>query len=213
MESKGLRQYADVLSVTVAVFILDILLYSYFVQTNTNNDLFIFVDVIITFLAAATGRKLAGTTGFPVWKVSYAAGESRKSIIVSILIGIGIVGTNAFIMCNSNIDMIYWLSFSSVYQPLFVSIRAALTEETVFRLLIFPGVTRLANKISRSSTVSIVSGALASASAFGLFHNRFYLPFIFGLGICYIYKKNGLIPAMIIHFLADFIPFTLIYLK
>ena len=213
MESKGLRQYEDVLSVTLAVFILDILLYSYFVQTSTNNDLFILIDVIITVIAAVMGKKLAGAAGFPVWKVSYAAGKSRKSIIVSILIGIGIIGSNTFILCNYNTDMFSWLSFTNAYQPLFVSLRAALTEETVFRLLIFPGVTWLANKISRSCTVSIVLGALASASAFGLFHNGFYLPFIFGLGLCYIYKKNGLIPAMIIHFLADFIPFTLIYIK
>lgn len=214
MKSMGLRQYIDVLFVTLAVFILDILLYSYFLQTNANySNALIFVDVVIVLLALVFGRKVANRLEFPIWQVSYIVGMSKRSIIISILIGVGIVSTNTIILCNYDIDMIPWLRFNNIYQPLLLAIRAALTEEIVFRLLIFSLICKFTNDISKSSTICFISGALFSAIAFGLPHSGFYLAFIFGIGLCYIYKNNGLISAMMIHFLADFIPFTLIYLK
>jgi hypothetical protein len=214
MESRELRQYVDILSITLAVFTLDILLYGYFLQTNTNYiNTFIFVDVVIVLLSSIIGRKVAQKLELPVWWASYAEVESRRSIFISALIGIVIVGLNTFILCNYNIDRIPWLRFTDIYQSLFLALRAALTEEVIFRLLIFSVTVKLSSKLIKSNSICFIIGVSASAITFAMLHNGVYLSFIFGIGLWYIYRNTGLIPAMVIHFLADFIPFSLIYTK
>lgn len=214
MENKGLSQYQDALSITLAVFILDLFLYGYFLQTSTNfTNTHIFIDVVIVLLAFIIGRRVANSMGLPVWLLSNAVDRSRRSIYISALIGIVIVSSNTYILCNYNIDAVPWLRFTNVYQSLFLAIRAALTEEVIFRLFIFSVIVKLTNKITKSGIICFILGALVSAVTFAVLHNGSYLSFIFGIGLCYIYRNTGLMPAMAIHFLADFIPFTLIYMR
>jgi hypothetical protein len=214
MEGRKLRQYVDVLFIALAVFMLDVLLYSYFLQTNTNYiNTLIFVDVVAVLLSSIAGRKVAHSLDLPIWGVSYTEVESKRSIFISALMGIVIVSLNTFVLCNYNIDGIPWLKFTNIYQSLFLALRAALTEEVIFRFLIFSVIVKLSNRVIKSKGICFIIGVLISAITFAMLHNGFYLSFIFGIGLCYIYKNTGLIPAMIIHFLADFIPFSLIYTK
>lgn len=214
MGSKMLRQNADVFSAAIAVLFLDILLYNYFLQTSTDkSNTLALMDVIIISTSIILGKKVARQSEFPVWKTNCTTAQNKNGVIASMLMGIGIIGSNTLILYKHNIDMIPWISFTGLYQPLALAMRAALTEEIVFRLLIFSAVYKFVNKISKSSTICFFSGMLVSAIAFGLLHDGFYLSFVFGIGLCYLYKNNGLIPAMLVHFLADFIPFILIYMK
>lgn len=210
MGSKWSIQYLDALSIAIVVCILDLFLYSYFLQANIGDaNTLIFADVIIVFLAAVIGRRFAKDSGLPVWRRSHYS----KNVYISVLIGICIISLNTYILCSYNTDEISWLKFASAYQPLFLAIRAAITEEVVFRLLIFSFIIKLANKISKSNNVCFILGALISAAIFAMLHNGSFISFIFGIGLCYIYMNTGLIPAMIVHFLADAFPFLWIYIK
>ena len=213
MEIKAIKQYKDILITVLCVLILDILLKSYFIQNLGYSGYgFVVFDIIVILLAVTIGRLVIKELGFPMWRAKYSHDVDLKHIIASILLGVLIIISNTVIWSRSNGDMVSWISFSSYHQPIFLSLRAAVTEEIIFRLFIFSTVTLMASKISKSKMGPLVVGALVSSILFGLFHQGFYLPFIYAVMLCYVYRYNGLLLAMLIHFLSDAFPFILIYL-
>ncbi len=64
----------------------------------------------------------------------------------------------------------------------------------------------------RSQRAPLVVGALTSALVLGLIHPSFWSVFMIGLALTYIYYQRGLLPAMIVHFFTDAIPYTLVSL-
>lgn len=214
MEKKVSGQYVDVLSTAIIVLLIDLFLVGYFRMTDAyNNQAPIAADVLIVIAAILLGRRSVMLMGFPVWQVKYDWETSKTKFLISVLIGLCIVSLNAVILTNSDISNISWLKFSKFHQPYLLSLRAALTEELLFRFCIFSLISSIVSRFFISRTVVVICGALISSALFGLLHQGFYLSFIFGAGLCYIYRNNGLIFAMGVHFLADFIPFMLIYLR
>jgi len=205
-------QCVNVLSAVLTVLLLDVLLYNYFsVSGIYSNSNFIPLDIILIVSAISLGSRYAQKMGFPVWKPVYKDNENRKGLIKSVILGSCIVIINTLALTRSDAGNTTWLNFTGFYQPFLLSLRAALTEEILYRFCIFTVVTEFAHNVIRSGDISIAAGIIASSFFFGLQHQGFYFSFIIGAALCYIYKNNGLIFTMAVHFLADFIPFMIIY--
>lgn len=214
MERKVSGQYVDVLSTAIIVLFLDVFLIGYFSMTDAyNNHTPVAVDVLLVILAILLGRKTVKLMDFPVWQKKYYWEIDKRQFLISVLIGSCIILLNAMVLLNSDISSIAWLKFSKFHQPYLLALRAALTEELLYRFFIFSFIAEIVCRVFNSRAFGIISGTLISSFLFGLLHQGFYLSFVFGLGLCYIYKNNGLIFVMGVHFLADFIPFMLIYLR
>lgn len=214
MESKVSGQYTVVLSTSLAVLFIDVLLFNYFIVTGIySSSTFIPMDIILMVSAILLGSRNVRELGFPVWQPKYEDEGSKKRLLISILIGSCIVIANTLVLLSSDVSNVPWLRFSSFFQPFLVSLRAASTEELLYRFCIFSVASRITGSIVKSRTIGIAAGAILSSILFGLQHPGFYFSFVIGAGLCCIYKNNGLIFAMLVHFLADFIPFTMIFLR
>lgn len=93
-----------------------------------------------------------------------------------------------------------------------LAFRAAQNEEVIFRFFLFPLVAWGVRHFVRSRRVSLVTGAMASSLFFGLIHPGFFPAFLMGLALVYIYHQRGLLPAMVVHFFTDAIPYVLVSL-
>lgn len=105
-----------------------------------------------------------------------------------------------------------------------LSLSAALTEEVVFRLLFFSSFLYVLSWLFRpilsmnsgfSRWIPLTFSIVLSALLFGLVHGVFGFLFAFGAGIwlCLIFLRGGLESAVLAHFLANFVFFTLTYLR
>ena len=213
MKIKKINQYKDILIVVFCVIVLDILLKNYFVivYKETGYGLIIF-DAIISFFAIFIGKMAANVVGIPIWQTKYET-INKQHLLISIIIGVIMIAINTLIWNNNNADTVTWARFTDYFEPIYISLRAALIEELFFRLFIFSVVMLLVRKVSKSDIIALIAGALLSSIFFGLYHQGFYLGFLYGILLCYIYKHNGLVLAMIIHFLSDAVPFVVIYMK
>lgn len=207
-------QYVNVLYAVLTVLLLDVLLYNYFRAAGIyRNSNFIPIDIILIVSAISLGSRYAQKMGFPAWKPVYKDNENRRGLIVSVILGSFIVIINTLALTRSDAGNTTWLNFTDCYQPFLLSHRAALTEEILYRFCIFTVVTGFVHNEIRSRNISIAAGIITSSFFFGLQHQGFYFSFAIGAALCYIYKNNGLIFTMAVHFLADFIPFMIIYAR
>lgn len=60
-----------------------------------------------------------------------------------------------------------------------------------------------------SKRAPLIIGAVMPTFFFGLTHGGFLSAFFIGLALVYVYHQRGLLPAMIVHFFADAIPYVL----
>lgn len=213
MGNRKINQYLDIIIVVLFILVIDVLLKSYFetIYKASANGLIV-LDLVASILAIFFGRYAAIAIGLPIWQVKYN-NETKKQILFVILLGAAMVALNTLIWYKSDSNIVSWTRFSNIAEPIFVSMRAALTEEVFFRLLGFSVISLVASKLTQSTIYPFIIGALLSSAIFALYHQGFYLAFVYGLLLCYIYKRNGLLSAMAIHFLSDVIPFIMIYMK
>jgi hypothetical protein len=138
-----------------------------------------------------------------------------EKFAVFIVLLLFIVGLN-FLMNFSNyysnpnikdVPLLRELSKIGSSGALALSLRAGVNEEIPFRLFGISLVTFLLTKIKVKREGSLVVAIVISSIFFGLVHPSFPLPFFFGLLLGFLYTQYGLVPVMIIHFLADFFPF------
>lgn len=91
-----------------------------------------------------------------------------------------------------------------------LSLRAAIIEEPLFRLLlgslITLGISRLAAKAQSETRTQV--GMLITGALFCLLHPN-WAGLVGGIGMSLIYFRTGLAPAMVVHFLADIVPYAL----
>jgi membrane protease YdiL (CAAX protease family) len=114
-------------------------------------------------------------------------------------------------------------SMKTSYDIFILSLSAALTEEVVFRLLLFSAFLYILGYLFRpillmnsgfSRRIPFIFSLVFSALLFGLIHGVFGFLFAFAAGIwlCFIFLRAGLEGAVLAHFLADFVFFKLTYL-
>jgi len=114
-------------------------------------------------------------------------------------------------------------SMETLSDAFILSLSAALTEEIVFRLLLFSSFLYtlgwlfrpiLAMNAGLNRWIPLIFSIVFSALLFGYVHGVFGFLFAFGAGIwlCLIFLRGGLESAVLAHFLADFVFFSLTYL-
>ena len=111
----------------------------------------------------------------------------------------------------------------TLYDSFLLSMSAAVTEELVFRFLLFSSflyiLTRLFKPIMNlqsglSRWIPVVFSVVFSSLMFGVVHGAygFLFAFLAGILLCLIFLRGGLESAILAHFLADFVFFNLTYL-
>ncbi len=210
-----IRDVASIFAVSALVVVTDLALLPIFNIYNQSFTATLVYDFSMVFLTGLAGLLLAPRVNCPVWlRKSDASSSSGREISVPVLLGLSLVAGNTLVQLvsiNQAVELAPWLSLLTPQTAIALSLRAALNEETIFRLFLFPLVAWMLARLKRSPRTSLIVGALASAVAFGLIHppSGFLLSFIAGIIFIYIYHKRGLLPAMTAHFFADAIPLVL----
>jgi membrane protease YdiL (CAAX protease family) len=112
----------------------------------------------------------------------------------------------------------------SFYDSFVLSLSAAVTEELVFRLLLFTSFLWILGRFFRpimemnqgfNRWIPLVFALVFSSLLFGFVHGVYGFLFAFGAGgvLCLIFLRGGLESAVLAHFLANLVFFNLTYLK
>lgn len=169
-------------------------------------------DFGIVLLAGMAGFFFASRVGCPGWwRSGKSKPASRRVTLITLLVAVFVVAGNTLVCVasrNQLTELAPWLVSLTPGTALALAFRAALTENIVFRLFLFPLVAWGVGHFIRSQRGSLVVGALASAFVYGLIHPGFVAAFLGGLAVLYIYHQRGLLPAMAVHFFGDAIPFV-----
>lgn len=210
-----IRDATFILVVSALVVAADLALLPIFNLYNQDSTATLVYDFSIVFLTGLAGVLLAPRVNCPVWlRKSNASSNPSREISVPILLGLSLVAGNTLIQLisiNQAVELAPWLTLLTPQTAIAISLRAALNEETIFRLFLFPLVAWIVARFKQSPRASLIVGALASTVAFGLIHppSGFLLSFIAGIIFIYIYHQRGVAPAMAAHFFTDAIPLVL----
>lgn len=212
---KKKSNYIYILLISIVVGVCD-----YFLQNTLIFDSIVYRqiinDVSIMLLSGYIGIILASKVDIPLWLNRSSDSKDKKSNLFMWLLGILLIAINAFMFLSHSKDSSTLPSTFNTLAPhtaFILSIRAALTEEILFRLFSISTLIWIARKITKSAKVPVFFAVMLSSVLFALIHQSFLYPFIYGLLLGYIYLKTGLIPVFIIHFLADVIPFTVMSIR
>ena len=112
---------------------------------------------------------------------------------------------------------------TTFYDSFILSLSAAVTEELVFRLLLFTSFLWILSWLFRpiltmngfNRWIPLVFAVVFSSLLFGLVHGVYGFLFAFGAGgaLCLIFLRGGLESAVLAHFLANLVFFNLTYLR
>jgi len=151
------------------------------------------------------------------WHSGTNSPHSRQITTRVVLIGIMLVVFNTIVNVANSTKIVkssHWLSLITPRMAIGIALHAGLTEEILFRLFLFPVAAWIAWHFLHSRKDSLIIGALVSSFFFGLMHEpAFFVAFVLGFPMIYIYYHRGLVPAIMVHFLADGIPFVIIALS
>jgi membrane protease YdiL (CAAX protease family) len=179
-----------------------------------------------TLLALIFGEKVSLT-------IFLAARKSPWYTKLSLLLGYGILTGLAMGMAYHRSFVAYRFSprvpfrvrhMKGWYDNLILSLSAAITEELVFRLLLFTAffylLTRLFRPViainpRRSRSIPLLFSLLFSSLLFGAVHGVFGFLFAFAAGVvlCLVFLRGGLESAILAHFVTDVVFFKLTYLR
>jgi len=213
------RDLILILFVAALVVLMDVvtmpILVGYYHQVST---IVFFDDFVVVFLAGLAGILFAPRVSCPLWlRRSTNSSKLGRAAYSSPILGFSVVVINTvvnlvyFTGCRSYVLQVSpWLAFLTPEIALAISFRAALNEEVLFRLFLFPLVAWMVGRLVHSQELPLVTGALTSSIVCGLIHPGFSMAFLVGLALVYVYYRSGLISAMTVHFFADAIPFAAI---
>lgn len=113
---------------------------------------------------------------------------------------------------------------ASFYDSFILSLSAAVTEELVFRLLLFTSFLWILSRFFQpilamnqgfNRWIPLVFAVVFSSLLFGFVHGVYGFLFAFGAGgvLCLIFLRGGLESAVLAHFLANLVFFNLTYLR
>jgi len=112
---------------------------------------------------------------------------------------------------------------TTFYDSFILSLSAAVTEELVFRLLLFTSFLWILSWLFRpilmmngfNRWIPLVFAVVFSSLLFGFVHGVYGFLFAFGAGVtlCLIFLRGGLESAVLAHFLANLVFFNLTYLR
>lgn len=200
-----------VLVVAADTSLMHILLHS---NPQASDTMILIVDFTSVLLLGSAGLCLAPSVECPIWWRAKDFSISRRQDIVILLlctfVVVGNTGYNILVFPNQTGQDESWFSSLVLETAIAISFRAALNEEIIFRLFLFPLVSLIAKRVVHIKKALIV-GALVSSFLFWAIHGFGVIwAFLSGLVLVYIFRWRGLFPVMIVHFFADAIPFILI---
>lgn len=209
-------------AVAVLVVATDVMLASILVRfyLQAGIALVLIYDFSVTLMAGWAGVFLARRVGSPLWLRSSGDSPVLQQKTYSI-VPFGLL----VVVCNTILNVVYfvsyrdqalqvspWLASLTPEIALTLSLRAALNEQVVFRVFLFPLILLIIRYLVHSQKTSLLIAGLASAILVGLIHPGFVQAFLIGLALVYIYYQRGLLPAIVVHFFADSVPLMLISL-
>jgi hypothetical protein len=139
--------------------------------------------------------------------------ESKKNWLIILGLSVPLITLNTviwYISKEQNIQSIGWVKSLTPINSILISIRAGITEEVIFRFFLFSLFIFVFTRIFHSKIIIFLICSIISALAFAfLLHSGSIVSLVAGIILSYIYYKKGLLPAMIVHFLGDCIPFLM----
>ncbi len=157
--------------------------------------------------------------------------ESRFSKVLTLLlygalpgILIGLVYTKQFLPLRYSPRVPIWIRLiQSPYDTMIYSLRAAISEELVFRFLLFTGFLYILRRIfqplidhgrAMARWIPLLFSILISSLLFGIAHGLFGFAsaFLASLVLCLCFVRGGFESAALCHFIADFVFYNLVYL-
>ena len=178
------------------------------------------------FLALIFAQKVS-FEGFLYRRSVSRARKTATLLVYGVLPGvlIGLVYTRQFIPFRFSARVPIWIRLiQNPYDALIYSLRAAITEELVFRFLLLTGflyvLTRLFQPLAHhgfrvAKWIPFLFSVLLSSLLFGVAHGLFgfasaFLASLF-LSVCFL--RGGFESVTLCHFIADFVFYSLVYLK
>ncbi|MTI68346.1 MAG: CPBP family intramembrane metalloprotease [Firmicutes bacterium] len=184
-----------------------------YISSNSSILKFAFFDFTIVILFACFGSIITRNVEFK----SNSKDKSRAPFYIWSIItflGLTLIAVNTYtwmLNYNGNIQNYKWLESLNYIGAVLISIRAAITEEIIFRFFLFSFIFFIFSKFVDSRRSILILSILVSSFIFSFFlHSGSLVSFGAGIIITYIFYKKGLVISMIVHFLADVIPFLLI---
>ncbi len=171
------------------------------------------LDVAVALLSGFLGKQCAIKAGVSLWWRSSDKLSINKQLISLFTFGIMVILPNTLItLYYANNETVSWIRFSNVNEAVLLALRAALQEEIVFRLFLFPLSALVVGRMVNSRKSVIMIGTVLSAFLFAAMHTHsgYVMAFASGLILAHIFCSNGLLPAMVVHFLADVIPWIIL---
>ena len=152
-------------------------------------------------------------------------GKGRQLMIFGVIPGaaIGLSFHRMFAPFRSSPRIpLYLREMDSFYDSFVLSLRAAVTEELVFRFFLLAAFSYIFNRMlqplrdrgwTRLGWLAVLGSILLSAWLFGLVHGSFGFTTAFLAGLLFggIFWRAGFESALVSHFVADFIFFNLTY--
>ena len=200
---RKIKGYIYIVLISIIVGICDFYLRDV-LPYNSNLSNLIAFDALLMLVSGYIGINLVCKLNIPLWLSGKTEVKKGRRYLPAASLGLLIIATNT-IGFLSVTDQAYELPrlFTNLtaLTAVLLAVRAALTEEILFRLLAISVIIWVTRKIIKSTEDSSFFAIILSSLLFTMIHPSFLRPFIYGLLLGYIYLKNGLIPVVIIHFL------------
>lgn len=171
-------------------------------------------DFGIVAIAGLSGAFFAARVGLPLWwRPCDGSKGSRRETAAVLALGLLVVLGNTLVLLASPDQLARvapWLLQLTPTSAVLLAARAALTENVVFRLLLFSLAVWVARRARLGTRAGLFAGAAVSALAFALIHPGGGVALLAGLALAYVFARRGLLAAMGVQFLGDAVPFLIL---
>lgn len=174
----------------------------------------VFSDFIFVMFFGLPGIYLTEQAGTPFLSRGKTDKSSLDSWVFIALLSFAIIILNTFawyVSYRQAAGYLPWVRFLTPLNAVLLSAKAALSEEVIFRLFLFPLLIFVLKNFTNSIRIQVISSLIISAFIFSYsLHSGSPVSFVAGIIIGHIYYKKGLGAAMVVHFIADCIPFVML---
>ncbi len=173
-------------------------------------------DIVVLLASGSFGLVLADKLNLFVYYPSKEFIKSSfKMVFLILFLGLLLIATNeiSWILYNKSGVLPAWAEKLDFNTAILISTRAAIYEEILFRLFLITALIYFLKNII-SYRKSVFMSVFVSAFIFSVsFHSGSTISFASGLLLGFVYLNTGIIPAILLHFMADAVSFiTLAYL-
>lgn len=209
-----MRDIVIVTAIALFVVALDVVMISLYDQMLTSLAVVLAGDFSMFLIFGVAGIYFASRIGFPLWWCpSTDSPRSQQTSLITVLFGVTVVVGGTLLVFYRIIwsPTLQWAASFTLGTATAFSLKNALYSEILFRLFLFSLVVWIGDRLS-SRKYSLALGAIASAFVGSFQGILFSAPsFLIGLLSVYIYYQRGLVPAVLVRFLAGAVPFIIIF--